>query len=33
MVAQGVLKETIHKKEREKNRLAALVAYEASKSA
>ena len=33
MVAQKVLKEAIRKEEREKNSLAALVAYEATKSA
>ena len=33
MMAQRVLKETIRKEERERNRLAALVAYKASKSA
>ena len=33
MVAQRVLKKTIRKEEREKNRLGALVAYEASKNA
>ena len=33
MVAQRVLKETIHKEERDKNMLAALIAYKATKSA